>query len=56
MNARRRRRAGGRAARQALRTARVIEQQPFLTRRMSRTEMLSQEGMELVEHNADTLL
>ena len=56
MNARRRRRGGGRAARQALRTARVIEQQPFLTRRMSRTEMLSQEGMELVEHNADTLL
>lgn len=56
MNARRRRRGGGRAARQALRTARVIEQQPFLTRKLARTEVLSQEGLELIEHNADTLL
>lgn len=56
MNARRRRRGGGRAARQALRTAKVIEQQPFLTRRLGRAEVLSQEGLELIEHNADTLL
>ena len=56
MNARRRRRGGGRAARQALRTARVIEQQPFLTRRLARSEVLSQEGLELIEHNAETLL
>lgn len=56
MNVRRRRRSGGSAARQALRTARVIEQQPFLTRRLGRSEVLSPEGMELIEHNADTLL
>ena len=56
MSTRRRRRGGGRAARQALRTARVIEQQPFLTRRLARVELLSQEGVELIEHNADTLL
>ena len=56
MSARRRRRSGGRAARQALRTARVIEQQPFLTRRIAPAEVLSEEGLELIEHNADTLL
>ena len=56
MSARRRRRGGGREARHALRTARVIEQQPFLTRRLAPTEVLSAEGLELMEHNADTLL
>lgn len=56
MNARRGRRGGGRAARQALRTAKVIEQQPFLTRKLARTEVLSEEGLDLIEHNADTLL
>ena len=56
MSARRRRRGGGREARQAMRTARVIDQQPFLTRAVGRTEVLSEEGMELIEHNADTLL
>ena len=56
MRTRRRRRAGGRAARQAIRTARVIKQQPFLTRAVGRAEVLSEEGLELIEHNADTLL
>ena len=56
MGARRRRRSGGRAARQALRTARVIEQQPFLIRNVGPTQVLSEEGLELIEHNADTLL
>ena len=56
MSARRSRRAGGRHARHALRTARVIEQQPFLTRRLAPTEVLSDEGIEIIEHNADTLL
>ena len=56
MSPRRRRRAGGRAARQALRTARAIEQQPFLTRALAPTEVLSEEALELIEHNADTLL
>lgn len=56
MSARRGRRSGGRAARQALRAARVIEQQPFLVRRISPMEVLSAEGIEIIEHNADTLL
>ena len=57
MSARRRgRRGGGRAARQAQRTARVIEQQPFLTRRIAPAAVLSEEGLEIIEHNADTLL
>lgn len=56
MKARRGRRGGGRAARQALRTAKVIEHQPFLTRKLARAEVLSEEGLELMEHNADTLL
>ena len=56
MSARRGRRSGGRAARQAQRTARVVEQQPFLVRRISPMEVLSAEGIEIIEHNADTLL
>ena len=50
------RRSGGRAARQALRTTKVIEQQPFLTRQLKPFEVLSEEGIEIIEHNADTLL
>ena len=56
MSRRRSRRGGGRAARRALRTARVIEQQPFLTRRLAPVELISHEGIERMEHNADTLL
>lgn len=52
----RRRRGGGRAARQAVRVAQQIEQQPFLTRRLKPVEVLSDEGLELIEHNADTIL
>ena len=50
------RRSGGRAARQALRTSKVIEQQPFLTRTLSPLQVVSDEGLEIIEHNADTLL
>ena len=49
-------RSGGRAARQAARVAKGIEQQRFLTRALSPVEVLSDEGLELIEHNADTLL
>ena len=56
MSERQGRRAGGRAARQALRAARVIEQQPFLTRQLEPMQVLSDEGLEIIEHNADTLL
>ncbi|MCY3651910.1 MAG: trimethylamine methyltransferase family protein [Acidimicrobiia bacterium] len=56
MSTRRGRRGGGRGARRAERLARVIEQQPFLTRRLDQNQVLSAEGMEIIEHNADTLL
>ena len=49
-------RAGGRAARRAARTAKVIRQEPFLTRALRPWEVLSEEGAELIERNADTLL
>lgn len=52
----RRGRSGGRAARQAARAERALETVPFLTRRLAPFEVLSDEGLELLEHNADTLL
>jgi trimethylamine---corrinoid protein Co-methyltransferase len=51
-----RRRSGGRAARQAARQAAVVRAVPFLTRTMAPFEVLSTEGLELMEHNADTIL
>src|SRR5262249_37555036 len=50
------RRGGGRAARQAARLHAVVERVPFLTRTMTPLEALSEEGLELIEHNADTIL
>ena len=51
------RRGGGRAAKQALRAAAAhIEQQPFLTSKLKPVEVVSEEGLELIEHNADTIL
>lgn len=50
------RRGGGRAARQAARLHQVVEKAPFLTRTMGPFEVLSEEGLELIEWNADTLL
>jgi trimethylamine--corrinoid protein Co-methyltransferase len=50
------RRAGGRAARQATRLAAHTETVPFLTRTLKPVEVLSEEGIELIEHNADTIL
>ncbi len=52
----RRRRGGGRAARQAMRVSGHIEQQPFLTRRLKPVEVMCDEGLEIIEHNADTIL
>ena len=37
------RRSGGRAGRQAVRAAHVIEREPFLTRRLSPVEIVSEE-------------
>ena len=50
------RRSGGRAGRQAARRLDTVERVPFLTRTMAPLEVLSNEGLELIEHNADTIL
>ncbi len=50
------RRSGGRAGRQAVRAANVVEREPFLTRALMPYELVSTEGLETLEHNADTIL
>ena len=50
------RRSGGRAGRQAARMAAVAERVPFITRTMKPVEVLSEEGLSLIEENADTIL
>ena len=53
----RRRRSGGRAGRQAGRAAReAMAARPFLTRTLAPVEVLSTEGLELIEDNAETIL
>jgi len=46
----------GREARQTERLARSMESLPYLTRKLAPVEVVSAEGLELIEHNADTLL
>ena len=46
----------GREARQAERFARGLESLPYLTRMLAPVEVISAEGLETIEHNADTLL
>jgi trimethylamine--corrinoid protein Co-methyltransferase len=50
------RRSGGRAGRRAARAAEASVHAPFLTRNLSPYELVSAEGLELLEHNADTIL
>ena len=51
------RRSGGRLARQAARADRSLAAEvPFLTRTMAPFEVVSEEGLALIEHNADTIL
>ena len=50
------RRSGGRAARQAARSSVVVEAEPYLTRTMAPVEIVSEEGLALIERNADTIL
>ena len=50
------RRSGGREARRTARLHAAAEKVPFITRTMTPFEVLSTEGLELVEHNADTIL
>ena len=51
-----RRRSGGRAARQAARLHAHAERTPFLTRKLAPFEVLDDEGLSLLEQNADTIL
>ncbi len=51
-----RRRTGGRAGRQAARAAHTAERVPFITRTLAPFEVLSEEGLALIEENADTIL
>jgi trimethylamine--corrinoid protein Co-methyltransferase len=51
-----RQRSGGRAGRQALRLSHQVERVPFLNRTMPPFEVLNEEGLSLIEHNADTIL
>ncbi|MCU1428164.1 MAG: trimethylamine methyltransferase subfamily protein [Actinomycetia bacterium] len=50
------RRTGGRAGRQAARLATHVEASPFLTRTLKPFEVVSDEGLEIIEHNADVIL
>ena len=50
------RRTGGRAGRQAARLASKPERVPFITRTLPPFEVLANEGIELIENNADTIL
>jgi trimethylamine---corrinoid protein Co-methyltransferase len=50
------RRGGGRDARRALRATSHGSAEAFLTRTMKPFEIVSEEGLELLEHNADTIL
>jgi trimethylamine--corrinoid protein Co-methyltransferase len=56
MNAPVGRRGGGRAGRQSQRAAAAPERLPFITRRLAPVELVSAEGLEILEHNADTIL
>jgi trimethylamine---corrinoid protein Co-methyltransferase len=50
------RRSGGRAARQAARAHSVAEKVPFINRTLPPVQVLSEEGVTLIEENADTIL
>ena len=50
------RRSGGRSARQELRASHAVAHDPFLTRTLKPVELLNDEGLELLEHNANLIL
>ena len=50
------RRSGGREARRAARLHAVTKRVPFITRTLQPFEVLSEEGLSLIEHNADRIL
>src|SRR5215471_1826888 len=50
------RRGAGREAKRAARLAHAVEIIPFITRKIPYYEVLNEEGLSLIEHNADTVL
>ena len=50
------RRSGGRAARREIRTNRVVVAAPYIIRNVPTLEILGEEGLSLIEDNADKLL
>jgi trimethylamine---corrinoid protein Co-methyltransferase len=50
------RRPSGRDAKRAARTARALNFVPYITRGIPCYEVLGSDGLELLEHNADTIL
>ena len=50
------RRSGGREARRAARLGAHLERTPFLTRTLAPFEVLGEEGLSLIEDNAETIL
>jgi trimethylamine---corrinoid protein Co-methyltransferase len=50
------RRSGGRSARQELRASHVLEREPFITRTQKPFELVSDEGLSIIERNADEIL
>ncbi|HEY7970561.1 MAG TPA: trimethylamine methyltransferase family protein [Candidatus Limnocylindrales bacterium] len=50
------RRSGGRDARRAARLHAHLAREPFLTRTLAPFEVLNEEGLATIEHNADTIL
>ncbi len=50
------RRTGGRAGRQAARSLAVAKGEPFLTRNIKPYEIVSEEGLAIIEENAETIL
>ena len=51
-----RRAGGGREAKRAARSARSSQSVPYITRRIPYYEVLDEEGLATIEHNADTIL
>ena len=50
------RRGGGRAARQTLRAQAVVQKDAFMVRKIKPYELVSEEGLSIIERNAETIL
>jgi trimethylamine--corrinoid protein Co-methyltransferase len=55
-NKNKRRSRGGSGARRAIRGKQQVTQFPYISRKVPIYDVLSQEGLEIIEYNADTIL